>query len=101
MIRPATEAGWVARSTVIHDSPAGVWIWSQESRPTVRSNQIVDNALLFRGPAGGLPSWFVAWLMLLGQSVFNFFVTSGSGQAALTILGPGVDRTDLSGILKL
>lgn len=26
-----------------------------------------------------------AWLMLLMQSVFNFFVTSGSGQAALTM----------------
>jgi uncharacterized ion transporter superfamily protein YfcC len=29
--------------------------------------------------------YFSAWLMLLFQSVFNFFVTSGSGQAALTM----------------
>ena len=34
---------------------------------------------------GGLPAWLAAWLMLIGQSGFNFFVTSGSGQAALTM----------------
>lgn len=32
-----------------------------------------------------LSPYFSAWLMLLFQSVFNFFVTSGSGQAALTM----------------
>ena len=48
---------------------------------------------------GGLPSWFAAWLMLLGQGVFNFFVTSGSGQAALTmpIMAP---LSDLIGVTR-
>ncbi|WP_076539995.1 putative basic amino acid antiporter YfcC [Shewanella sp. UCD-KL21] len=34
---------------------------------------------------GQLPNALSAWFMLLFQSVFNFFVTSGSGQAALTM----------------
>lgn len=48
---------------------------------------------------GGLPSWLAAWLMLLGQGVFNFFVTSGSGQAALTmpIMAP---LSDLIGVTR-
>jgi len=33
----------------------------------------------------GLPGWLAAWSMYVFQSVFNFFVTSGSGQAALTM----------------
>nr|MBP7547517.1 AbgT family transporter [Corallincola sp.] len=33
----------------------------------------------------GLPEVAAGWLMLLLQSVFNFFVSSGSGQAALTM----------------
>ncbi len=45
------------------------------------------NTLLHRGAQslGDLPAWLAAWSMYLGQSVFNFFVTSGSGQAALTM----------------
>jgi len=45
------------------------------------------NTLLHGGSValGDLPGWFAAWMMFLGQSVFNFFVTSGSGQAALTM----------------
>jgi uncharacterized ion transporter superfamily protein YfcC len=58
------------------------------------------NTLLHLGSEslGGLPGWLAAWLMLLGQSVFNFFVTSGSGQAALTmpILAPLSDLLDVS-----
>lgn len=48
---------------------------------------------------GGLPGWFAAWLMYAGQSVFNFFVTSGSGQAALTmpIIAP---LSDLIGVTR-
>lgn len=48
---------------------------------------------------GGLPHWFAAWLMLMGQGVFNFFVTSGSGQAALTmpIMAP---LSDLIGVSR-
>lgn len=33
----------------------------------------------------GLPAALCAWLMYVFQSIFNFFVVSGSGQAALTI----------------
>ena len=45
------------------------------------------NTMLFFGSEslGGLPAWLSAWGMLCFQSVFNFFVTSGSGQAALTM----------------
>lgn len=48
---------------------------------------------------GGLPDWLAAWMMLMGQGVFNFFVTSGSGQAALTmpILAP---LSDLIGVTR-
>jgi uncharacterized ion transporter superfamily protein YfcC len=47
----------------------------------------------------GLPVWLAAWMMYLGQSVFNFFVTSGSGQAALTmpIMAP---LSDLVGVTR-
>lgn len=47
----------------------------------------------------GLPSWLAAWLMLIGQGIFNFFVTSGSGQAALTmpIMAP---LSDLIGVTR-
>ena len=59
------------------------------------------NTFLFFGSEslGGLPSWFAAWLMLIGQGVFNFFVTSGSGQAALTmpIMAP---LSDLIGVSR-
>ncbi|WP_217274186.1 putative basic amino acid antiporter YfcC [Shewanella sp. VB17] len=34
---------------------------------------------------GQLPDALSAWFMLIFQTVFNFFVTSGSGQAALTM----------------
>ena len=33
----------------------------------------------------GIPTAFTAWIMYIMQSVFNFFVVSGSGQAALTM----------------
>ena len=37
------------------------------------------------GLLGDLPAVLAAWLMLVGQCLFNFFVSSGSGQAALTM----------------
>ncbi|MEQ8802722.1 MAG: hypothetical protein RLP45_11860, partial [Haliea sp.] len=45
------------------------------------------NTFLYHASAalGGLPAMLAAWLMLLGQSLFNFFVSSGSGLAALTM----------------
>ncbi|WP_439135270.1 putative basic amino acid antiporter YfcC [Pseudomaricurvus sp.] len=47
----------------------------------------------------GLPEMFAACAMFLFQSVFNFFVTSGSGQAALTmpIMAP---LSDLIGVSR-
>ena len=48
---------------------------------------------------GDFPGWLSAWVMYLFQSVFNFFVTSGSGQAALTmpLLAP---LADISGVTR-
>ncbi len=58
------------------------------------------NTLLHVGSSAldGLPDWLSAWTMLLGQSVFNFFITSGSGQAALTmpLMAPLSDLLDVS-----
>jgi uncharacterized ion transporter superfamily protein YfcC len=49
------------------------------------------------GPIGELPGFVAAWTMLAFQAVFNFFVTSGSGQAALTmpLLGPLSDLVEV------
>ena len=46
----------------------------------------------------GLPPMISAWLMYVFQSVFNFFVVSGSGQAALTmpIMAPLADIVGVS-----
>ena len=59
------------------------------------------NSLLYYGSEslGDLPAWLASWFMLLGQGVFNFFVTSGSGQAALTmpIMAP---LSDLIGVTR-
>jgi uncharacterized ion transporter superfamily protein YfcC len=47
----------------------------------------------------GLPEAGAAWLMYVFQSIFNFFVTSGSGQAALTmpLLAP---LADIAGVTR-
>lgn len=47
----------------------------------------------------GMPTVVTAWFMYIFQSVFNFFVTSGSGQAALTmpIMAP---LADLVGVTR-
>ncbi|NOI27548.1 putative basic amino acid antiporter YfcC [Vibrio coralliilyticus] len=47
----------------------------------------------------GLPDVMAAWLMYVFQSIFNFFVTSGSGQAALTmpLLAP---LADIAGVTR-
>lgn len=65
------------------------------SEPSVL-NSILNSA----GSAiGGLPDVLAAWLMYVFQSVFNFFVTSGSGQAVLTmpLLAP---LSDMVGITR-
>ncbi len=48
---------------------------------------------------GSMPAAFSAWVMYLFQSLFNFFVVSGSGQAALTmpIMAP---LADLVGVTR-
>lgn len=61
----------------------------------------VMNTLLHSasGVLVGLPTALAAWVMLVFQSVFNFFVVSGSGQAALTmpLLAP---LGDLAGVSR-
>lgn len=46
----------------------------------------------------GIPDVAAVWMMYLFQSIFNFFVTSGSGQAALTmpLLAPLGDIAGIS-----
>lgn len=59
------------------------------------------NTLLYYAASGlgELPTALTAWGMYLFQSVFNFFVTSGSGQAALTmpLMSP---LSDLLGVTR-
>lgn len=59
-------------------------------------NSILNSA---GGLISGLPDMAAAWLMYVFQAVFNFFVTSGSGQAALTmpLLAP---LSDIAGISR-
>lgn len=59
-------------------------------------NTILNSA---GGFISSLPDAVAAWLMYVFQSVFNFFVTSGSGQAALTmpLLAP---LADIAGITR-
>ncbi|WP_082232251.1 putative basic amino acid antiporter YfcC [Halobacillus massiliensis] len=47
----------------------------------------------------GMPEVLSAWLMYLFQSIFNFFVVSGSGQAALTmpLMAP---LADIAGVTR-
>ncbi|SHI22807.1 putative basic amino acid antiporter YfcC [Ferrimonas marina] len=58
-------------------------------------NSILNSAA---NTIGGLPEVLSAWFMLMFQSVFNFFVTSGSGQAALTmpLMAPLADLVGVS-----
>ncbi|WP_333609276.1 putative basic amino acid antiporter YfcC [Arsukibacterium sp.] len=63
------------------------------------SPSVLNTLLYYSGQAlGDLPSYLSAWLMLVIQSVFNFFVASGSGQAALTmpLIAPLADLVGLS-----
>lgn len=66
---------------------------------TSASEPTVLNTILhgISGAMHGLPTVISAWLMYVFQTVFNFFVVSGSGQAALTmpIMAP---LSDLLGV---
>lgn len=59
-------------------------------------NSILNSA---GGLISGMPSVASAWVMYVFQSIFNFFVTSGSGQAALTmpLLAP---LSDIAGVTR-
>jgi len=64
-----------------------------------REGLILDAMLNFlAGPIDSLPPMISAQFMFIIQSVINFFVPSGSGQAALTmpIIGPLADLTGIS-----
>lgn len=50
------------------------------------SNTVLNTVLNgMAGVFGNMPAAVSAWFMLVFQSVFNFFVVSGSGQAAVTM----------------
>ncbi|MCL2919818.1 putative basic amino acid antiporter YfcC [Shewanella litorisediminis] len=78
-------------------SAAGILILLGKGGPTEPSvlNSILSAA---GGFIGHLPDALSAWFMLLFQAVFNFFVTSGSGQAALTmpLMAPLADIVGVS-----
>jgi len=59
-------------------------------------NTLLNAASAF---TASLPNWLTAWGMLLVQTVINFFVSSGSGQAAITmpLMAP---LADLSGVTR-
>ncbi len=63
-------------------------------------NPSVLNTLLYYSAQSlqDLPTYLSAWLMLVVQSIINFFVSSGSGQAALTmpLIAPLSDLIGLS-----
>lgn len=63
------------------------------------SPSVLNTLLYYSGQTlDGLPAYLSAWLMLVIQSVINFFVASGSGQAALTmpLIAPLADLVGLS-----
>ncbi len=67
---------------------------------TSAANPSVLNSILnwVANALQGFPPVFSAWVMYIFQSVFNFFVVSGSGQAALTmpIMAPLADLVGVS-----
>lgn len=67
---------------------------SDPATPTVL-NTILNS---MAGSMSTLPPMMCAWIMYVFQSVFNFFVVSGSGQAALTmpIMAPLSDLVGVS-----
>jgi len=63
------------------------------------SPSVLNTLLYYSGQLlGDMPAYLSAWLMLVIQSVINFFVASGSGQAALTmpLIAPLADLVGLS-----
>jgi uncharacterized ion transporter superfamily protein YfcC len=63
------------------------------------NNSVLNTILNGMGSAlSGLSSGFNAWFMFIFQSIFNFFVVSGSGQAAITmpLMAPLADIVGVS-----
>ncbi len=63
------------------------------------NNSVLNTILNGMGTAlSGLSSGFNAWFMFIFQSIFNFFVVSGSGQAAITmpLMAPLADIVGVS-----
>ncbi|MGK0469377.1 putative basic amino acid antiporter YfcC [Clostridium sp.] len=63
------------------------------------NNSVLNTILNGMGSTlSGLSSGFNAWFMFIFQSVFNFFVVSGSGQAAITmpLMAPLADIVGVS-----
>ncbi|MGH4137575.1 putative basic amino acid antiporter YfcC [Clostridium sp.] len=63
------------------------------------NDSVLNTILNGMGSAlGGLSAGFNAWFMYIFQSVFNFFVVSGSGQAAITmpLMAPLADIVGVS-----
>lgn len=77
-------AGTMLEPAILVGCASGILILLGGGGPTEPSvlNSILNSA---GNVIGQLPNALSAWFMLLFQSVFNFFVTSGSGQAALTM----------------
>ncbi len=87
-------------------APAGLVIAAAKGIVLVMGgdNPAIDsllNSLLaaLAGATGALPDWLTAWGMYLVQSVINFFIVSGSGQASVTmpLMAP---LADLSGVTR-
>ncbi len=76
----------------------GIMLLAGGDNPAAYSlfNSLLNSAAGF---TAALPQWLTAWGMLVVQSVINFFITSGSGQAAVTmpLMAP---LADLSGVTR-
>ncbi|SQI44415.1 C4-dicarboxylate anaerobic carrier [Leminorella richardii] len=88
MIAPALLVGF-AKGIMLLISGSGA------SDPSVLNTVLNSTA----GMIGGMHDSFAAWCMYTFQSIFNFFVPSGSGQAALTmpLMAP---LSDLIGVTR-
>ncbi|QDH36060.1 putative basic amino acid antiporter YfcC [Porphyrobacter sp. YT40] len=63
-----------------------------------RSSLLNSLLEMLGGLTAAMPEWLTAWTMYMVQSVFNFFVASGSGQASITmpVMAPLADIAGVS-----
>ena len=77
-------AGLMLPPALLVGAAKGILLLLGGSDPAQAS--VLNSILNSAGNAiGDMPEMLSAWFMLVFQSVFNFFVTSGSGQAGLTM----------------